>query len=161
MPPVRFTFGILGETQVDRTLADIEDNVADWSPAFEVLAGRFLTLEQRQFRTQGGYSGGWAPLSAKYAAWKARQPRAAGKGILRFTDELMKSLTEGPEIRIIGPRTLILGTSNPKAGWHHHGEGNLPVRRVVDLPDAEKVEWIKVLQSHAVTGGQTGVRAVR
>lgn len=158
---MRFTFGILGEHQVDRTLADIEDNVADWSPAFEVLTDRFLNLEARQFRTQGGYSGGWTPLSPKYAAWKARQPQGAGKGILRFTDELMKSLTEGPQIKIVGPRTLILGTANPKAAWHHHGEGRLPVRRVVDLPEVERVEWIKVLQSHAVTGGQTGVRAVQ
>lgn len=158
---VELQFAVLGEQLVDRTLADVADAVGDWRPAFEVLRGRFLELERRQFATEGGYSGGWAPLSPAYAAWKAK--RYPGKPILRRTDDLFlfRSLTVGPEIAIIEPQRLTLGTAVRYAGFHQDPQGGrLPRRPPVALPAGERDEWVKVLQSYAVTGGVTGVRGV-
>lgn len=157
---VRLTFGILGERQVDRTLAGIESNVEDWSPAFGTLRDRFLVLERHQFTSGGGYSGTWTPLSPRYAAWKARH--YPGKPIMRRTDELYRSLTVGPQINIVHKDAMRLGTAVPHARFHQNPTvpGRPPRRRVVELPEGERREWAKVLQSFAVTGHLTGVRAV-
>lgn len=156
--PTRLTFSVFGDAQVDRELVGIESAAEDLRPAWETLRGRFLTLERRQFASQGGYSGGWAPLSPRYAAWKA--VNFPGKTILRRTDHLYRSLTEGPDIAIIEPGYMILGTSVVYAEHHQRGGGRLPRRRPVELPDSERREWVKVLQSFIRTGGVTGVRAV-
>lgn len=155
---VRLTFAVFGDVQVDRTLEGIEAAAADLRPAWEVLRGRFLTSERRQFASQGGYSGGWRPLSPRYAAWKAAH--FPGKTILRRTDDLYESLVDGPDIAILEPDYMILGTSVGYAAYHQHGSGALPQRRPVELPDRERAEWVKVLQSFIRTGGVTGVRAV-
>lgn len=156
--PFRFTFGILGEDQVDRTFADIEDRVHDWRPAWSALRDRFLVLEQRQFATQGTYSGGWSPLSPKYAAWK--HARFPGRTILRRTDELYRSLTDGPQIDIREPMFMRLGTAVAHGAFHQSGTENMPRRRPVELPASERQNWVKVLQSYATTGKVTGVGAV-
>lgn len=155
---VRFTFAVFGDVQVDRTLEGISDRVVDMRPAWSELQRRFLIVESRQFRSQGGFSGGWSPLSPRYAAWKAR--RYPGKTILRRTDELFRSLTEGPDIAILEPDHMILGTSVDYGGYHQDGSGRLPRRRPVELPDWERREWVKVIQSFIGTGSVTGVRGV-
>lgn len=157
--PVQLTFSVFGDVQVDRTLEAIEHNAEDLRPAWRELQRRFLKLEARQFATEGGYSGGWTPLAPRYAAWKAR--RFPGKTILRRTDELWRSLTEGPDIAILEPHYMILGTSVAYAEPHQRGGGRLPRRRVVELSDGERREWVKVLQSFIRTGSVTGVRAVQ
>lgn len=155
---VRLTFAVFGDTQIDRTLDGIEAAAADMRPAWEVLRDRFLTLERRQFATQGGYSGGWAPLSPRYAAWKAKH--YPGKTILRRTDDLFRSLTEGPEIVILEPGYMVLGSAVEYGPYHQEGAGRLPRRRPVELPDRERREWVKVIQAYIRTGGVTGVRGV-
>lgn len=155
---VTLSFGVFGEQQVERTLEGIADRAEDMRPAWEVLRGRFLRVEQRQFASQGRYSGGWAPLSPRYAAWKARH--YPGKTILRRTDQLWRSLTQGPEIAILEPRFMMLGSAVRYGAFHQAGGGNLPRRRPVELSEYERRQWVKVMQSHIVTGGQTGVGGV-
>lgn len=157
--PVRLTFAVFGDTQIDRTLEAIDDRADDLRPAFEHLRARFLRVEQRQFASQGRYSGGWPPLSPKYATWKARH--YPGKTILRRTDELFRSLTEGPQIAVIEPGYMVLGSSVRYGEYHQAGSGRLPRRRPVELSEAERREWVKVLQSFIRTGSVTGVRSVQ
>lgn len=152
----RLTFSILGDVQLDRTLESIESAATDLRPAWEVLRGRFTRLEARQFAGEGRYSGGWSPLSPRYAAWKAKH--YPGKTILRRTDELWRSLTEGPEVAVIEPSYMVLGTAVDYAWYHQQGGRHLPRRRPVELPEAERREWMKVIQSFIRTGGFEGVR---
>lgn len=157
--PVRLTFTVLGDVQVDRTLEAIDERIVDMRPAWEALQARFLRVERRQFESQGRYSGGWAPLSPRYAAWKARH--YPGKTILRRTDDLFRSLTEGPEVAVLEPGYMVLGTAVEYAEYHQQGAGRLPRRRPVELSDYERREWVKVVQSFIRTGSVTGVRAVK
>lgn len=159
--PVTLTFGVLGEEQVARTLDRLADRAEDLTPAWEVLRQRFLRVELRQFASEGRYSGGWAPLSPRYAAWKARH--YPGKTILRRTDELWRSLTVGPEIAILRPTEMTLGTAVPYAIHHQRPStpGQPPRRRPLELSEYERRQWVKVLQAHIVTGHQTGVGDVR
>lgn len=148
---VRLRFSFWGDVQVDRTLARFEHAPEDLRPVWRVLRERFLVAERRQFATQGAYgSGGWTPLSPVYAAWKARH--FPGKTILRRTDELFLSLTQGPQISIMEPRQAIFGSSVDHGGYHQAGGPSLPQRRPVELPESERRAWVKVMQRFLATG---------
>lgn len=148
--PVRLHLDFYGDQQVDRTLDRFEARALDARPAWEAMADLFLVIERRQFATEGRYgSGGWAPLSPRYAAWKARH--FPGKTILRRTDELFTSLTEGPQIRIIEPGFMVLGSAVPYGKYHQLGDG-LPRRRPVELPESDRRTFVRMLQRFIVTG---------
>lgn len=121
-------------------------------PAWEVLTSRFAALEARQFASEGraGSPAGWAPLSPRYAAWKARH--YPGKTILRRTDELYNSLTQRPlDIEVLEPSFMLIGSSVPYGRFHQQGDG-LPRRRPVEFPELERRQWVKVVQRYLVTG---------
>lgn len=149
--PVRIRFSFYGEEQIDRTLVRFIEAAEDATPVWNVLADRFLVLEGRQFASEGGYaSGGWAPLSAAYAAWKAKN--YPGKTILRRTDDLWRSLTQGPAIRIIEPRFMVVGSDVDYGEYHQTGTGRMPRRRPIEFTDAERREWVRLIHRWIVTG---------
>jgi phage gpG-like protein len=148
---VRMSFDFYGDVQLDRTLERFAESVADATPAWEKMADRFVRVERRQFASEGAYgSGGWAPLSPRYAAWKAAH--YPGKPILRRTDDLWRSLTTGPAIRVITPSMMIVGSDVAYGRYHQRGGPKLPRRRPVEFPEAERREWVKILQRFIVTG---------
>lgn len=151
--PVRLRFTVYGDTQVDRSIARVENAAADMRPVWEVLRARFLRLEARQFATEGTYSGGWPALSPPYAAWKARA--YPGKTILRRTDDLWRSLVQGPAVAILEPALMILG-SDVDYGEHHQKPaipGRPPQRRPIELTENERREWVRIMQRYIITGG--------
>jgi phage gpG-like protein len=149
--PTTVRFEFFGEEQIARTLEGIEDRAEDASEAWEAIADRFVVAQRRQFASEGGYgSGGWSPLSPRYAAWKARH--YPGKGILERTDELRRSLTEGPEVRIIQPHDAWIGSTVGYGRYHQGGDG-VPRRRPVEFPESERREWAKIVQRFLRTGG--------
>lgn len=150
---IRLRLEVLGEDALDRTLVSVEA-AQDMRPAFEEVAEEFLRAERRQFASEGGFgSGGWAPLSPPYAAWKARH--YPGKPILRRTDELFRSLTQGPAVRVITPTLLRLGSDVAHGPPHQLGKG-VPRRRPVELPESTRRTMVKILQRFAITGKVRG-----
>ncbi|GLW22941.1 hypothetical protein DI270_017360 [Microbispora triticiradicis] len=146
---MRFTMDFFGDRTVDRKLVRFQGRVRDASPAFEQIADDFLRIEEKQFATQGGHaSGGWVPLSPNYAAWKAKH--YPGKLILQRESDLVESLTRGPEIRIVEPDQVILGTAVPYAQYHQHGGERLPARPPIALTEADKRRWIRYIQKYLV-----------
>lgn len=148
----RITFEFEGEVQLDRTLQRFELAAADATPVWHQLGDRFAEASRQQFDTEGSYgSGGWDPLSPRYAAWKAR--RYPGKPIMRRSDDTYNSLTQRPfGIENITEHSAEFGTGLAYPPFHQRGEGNNPVRKVVDLPESERRIWAKALQSWLVTG---------
>lgn len=149
---IRFTFSVEGETQIDRTLARFADNVGDASPLWDKLADRFVSIERRQFKSEGAYgSGGWAALSPRYAAWKARA--YPGKPILEREGNLVESLTRRPlGVEVIEAGFMVLGSGIDYGRYHQAGGGNLPQRRPVELPESERRSWVRLIQRFIVTG---------
>ncbi len=148
---VAVRFDLFGDTQLLRTIDRRLDYVSDMRPAWRELRRLFLVAERRQFATQGAWgSGGWAPLSEDYRRWKLRV--FPGKTILRATDELYRSLTEGPQIYVERPHEVIMGSAVRHGRFHQSGGGNLPRRRVLELPESERRGWVKVMQRYLVTG---------
>lgn len=152
---MRFTFTIEGETQIDRTLARFADNIGDASPLWDILADRFVKLEARQFKSEGAYgSGGWAALSPRYAAWKAKA--YPGKPILERTGALKGSLTRRPlGIEVLTPKSMTIGSGIDYGKFHQAGGGRLPQRRPVELPEGERRYWVGLIQRFVATGTAT------
>lgn len=148
---MRLTFSFYGDVQLDRTLARFSDNVGDARPVWEKLAAAFARAERRQFKSQGAYaSGGWSPLSPKYAEWKARH--YPGQPILVRTGELRASLTERPfGVEVIEPQQMAVGSDVDYGAFHQRGDG-LPRRRPVEFTEAMRREWVSKLQRFIVTG---------
>lgn len=149
---MRFTFAVEGETQIDRTLLRWADDLDDPIPLWDKLADRFAVAEGKQFRSEGAYgSGGWAPLSPPYAAWKARA--YPGKRILERTGALVESLTRRPfGIEILTRRAMTIGSGLVYGKYHQAGGGTLPQRRPVELPESERRTWIRYIQNFIRSG---------
>lgn len=146
---MRFSF--YGDVQLSRTLADRAERAEDARPVWDVLADRFAILERRQFRSQGAHaSGGWSPLSPRYAAWKARH--YPGQTILRRTDDLFRSLTQRPlGVEVLEPLLMVVGSDVEYGRYHQAGDG-VPQRRPVELTEHARQEWVRTLQRFLVTG---------
>jgi phage gpG-like protein len=148
----RFKLSFYGDVQLDRTLARMQENPKDARPLWEALANRFAAIETRQFKSAGRYaSGGWSPLSPRYAAWKAKH--YPGAPILTRTAALRNSLTRRPfGVDIIEHKSMAVGSDVDYGKYHQNGEGNNPQRRAVELTENERRRWMRALQRYVITG---------
>lgn len=71
----------------------IAAQIDDFTPLLHGLGDLFKAAEQKQFATEGGSSGGWAPLTAAYAAWKEQHFPGRPIGVLR--GHLRSAMTGG------------------------------------------------------------------
>ena len=149
---VMLTFDLLGERQVRRRLEQFSVLVNSAEPAWLAIAEDFLRLERRQFGSEGeAGSGGWAPLSPAYGAWKA--VRYPDSPLLQKSGALVNSLTWAGapgQVRDITPFSVTLGTSVPYARLHQDGTPTMPQRRPIELTEADKVRWVEILQAWIV-----------
>lgn len=149
--PVQITLAFWGDVQLKRTLARY-DAIDNATPLWNVLAGRFARLEALQFASEGAHtSGGWAPLSPRYAEWKAAN--YPGKTILRRTDALYESLTSRPlGIEILEPGFMVLGSDVDYGAYHQLGTDRMPRRRPVSLTESARRDWVKRIHAFLQTG---------
>lgn len=151
--PLRFTLDVLGETQVDRAFLRVSDAARNLTPLFERLVKELQEVEKLQFESEGAYgSGGWAELSE--ATIESKQRRGMDNGILRATNALYNSLTGSGSGSIVdvSAEWLRYGTAIPYAGFHQSGTSLMPQRRVVQLPEGERRNLVKIIQQYILTG---------
>lgn len=135
------------------TLARFRDHIADAQPAFEAMADHQAKVNTQQFNTRGGYgSGGWAPLSPDYAAWKMRHH--PGKPLMELSGDLRDSMTTRPfGIDEVTGQGFVIGTQLPYAAYHQHGTPKMPARPLFGTPQsADTKVFAKILQSWIVKG---------
>lgn len=149
---MRMAFAFYGDVQLDRELVRFSDRVGDARPAWEAMARSFREVQARQFNSEGSFgSGGWAPLSPAYAAWKAK--RYPGKPILVRTGALKESLTRRPfGVEELEEQFMVIGSDVEYGAYHQSGGGNLPRRRPVELRESTRRHWVTILQRHLVSG---------
>jgi phage gpG-like protein len=151
MPGLRFTFEVDGVEQISRGFSRFADGVRDLSPAWNDIAKDFHDVEAKQFESEGSSgSGGWRPLSPRYAAWKARH--YPSRGILVRTGTLRGSLTGKNEgyIERKAPLELTLGTAVSYAAAHQRGTRRMPRRPIIELNEGDKRRWSKFVQATLV-----------
>jgi phage gpG-like protein len=147
---VRITLDVFGDVQLDRQLLRFQEAFSDLSPAFEVLADDFLTVNKRQFDSEGGNSGTWAPLAPATV-----RRRGSAHPILNEHGDLRESLTQRGgkgSVRTVGPHELFVGTDVDYAHFHQSGTSRMPRRRPVELTAADRTRWVKSLQRFVTTG---------
>ena len=144
-------FGVAGEKQIRRGLSRFGDQVKDLSEPFREIVKAFHEGMGKQFETQGAYgSGGWQALSPDYAARKAVEYPSAG--ILVRSGLLSESLTgRNPwAIENVEPLRLEVGTKIPYGLYHQKGTSRMPARRLIDLTEEQKREWMRIIQRYLV-----------
>lgn len=103
-----------------------------------------LDYQRRHMDTEN--AGGWTPLNDAYRLRKIEEVGVIP--ILQYSGGMYRSLTEegAPNyVREENADSLKVGSSDPKARWHHEGAGRLPVREVIVVTDAEGREHMDVI----------------
>lgn len=138
---IRFSF--FGEEQVARGLEGFAARARDMRPAWKQIRSRFVDYETSWFDSEG--DGHWPALSKDYAEWKARH--FPGRKMLVRSGDMRESVLK-PDIDVTEPSYAVFGTADPVAGYHQKGAGRLPVRRVIDIDEQERREWVRVVQRY-------------
>jgi phage gpG-like protein len=152
--PFDIRFDVSGDVQVSRRLDRMQQKAKDLSSAFEKMHDSFLSIERKQFDTQGASgSGGWAPIKAKTLAFKAS--RQLDPRILHMKLRMRKSLTNktSPDhVAKITPHEAFFGTSVPYAAVHQNPKPSnpMPRRRVVELTESQRRAWARIIQKEIV-----------
>lgn len=137
-PALELVASLPGLASTSTRLNRLSAQVADWTPFWNQYFSPLFY--QREAEIFGAAQ--WKPLSATYAAWKARH--VPGRGILVSSGALKTSLTRpfaaGAIYRPLA-QGLVIGSSLPYARAHFTGTGpqrlgprSLPARREIQVP---------------------------
>ena len=152
---VSFSVSILGEMQLERSLAGRIRATSDLSHPFGRIADDIEESQERRFDREGSHDGStaWKPLSAAYAAWKAQH--YPGTKTLVRTGELRDALTGGPgSTREIAPLRMVVGGTIQVGAYdlgslHFTGTTRgMPARRPMALGRQQRHRWMRFLADH-------------
>lgn len=151
---MRLTIEGFGTKTVERDLLRFSDNLEVPALALEAIADFLRAAEMRQFDTQGGNSGGWAPL--KQATIDEKVRNGLDPRILRATERLRMSLIDKFDADHIeeplSPTSLRFGSRVPYGIFHQTGTSRMPKRPPLELSAADKVGIVKVVQKALLVG---------
>jgi phage gpG-like protein len=151
---VNIEFDVLGTERVSREILRPADRSRDMRPAFRDALGLLERRAEDQFDTQGGQSGGWAPLAASTLR------RKKGPQILIESGALKASLVssfDADAIRTIGPDSAAYGTKVSYAQYHHRGTSRMPRRPLLALDEPTRRDIVRAFQRHLFdTAGARG-----
>jgi len=143
----------IGTERVIRGFSRMDAKLHDLRPVFEEIREDFYEVEERNFR-RGGYPQKHKPLSPGYAKWKARV--APGKPIMTLHGRLRDSMTgqgaRGDTIDRRRRKFAEFGSKVPYAHRHQMGTMGMPQRRFVQLNEAIKRRWSKLIHEFVIKG---------
>ncbi|BCW95085.1 MAG: hypothetical protein KatS3mg018_0567 [Fimbriimonadales bacterium] len=155
--PVRLDFEITypGERPLRRALV-VYERVQDLSPAFERILPLLQDYTERYLAAGGAFEGNpaFAPLSARYARYKAR--RYPGAPILTRSGRMRASLAglTGDSIADVSPDRLVYGTRAPYALYHQMGTRKMPKRPPLRLSKPLTTRILAALRRYLVEVGE-------
>ena len=148
---VRIVIDTLGVEAVSRDLLRWADRAVDVHDAMEDVLDLLRAAERDQFNSEGGSgSGGWEKLAD--STLKRKAALGQDERILRATGALFDAVTKkGDDAEIAIPRSdgLDFGTTLAYAQYHPQGRG-VPKRPVVQLPEADRRQAIRIVQRYIV-----------
>lgn len=144
---MNFGVNIKGEREFFEALDRLSEVVADqrergWQENVDVR----LDYQRRHMDSEFG--GGWTPLDDEYQLRKIEDVGALP--ILQYSGALNRSLTVAGStgfVREESAETLLVGSSNRLARYHHYGAGRLPRREVIVITNAEEKQHMEVFES--------------
>jgi len=128
-------------------LERLHDAMTDLSPVWPNVESIFGDFIQKQFESQGGYTGTtWVPLNPSYAEWKSRH--YGGKGMMHLTERLYPSLrfpAHEEHVHYEGPNFVEMGTRVPYAKAHQYGRPDIKLPRRQVLPRFTSAEGKRIV----------------
>ena len=149
--PIRIDVEVRIE-KVQNLIADIQDRCTDARPVFKWAHQVLKKTFAENFTTQGLPVGGWSPLDAEYAGWKAR--RLPGRPTLIRSGELFRSLSElsDPSVNEINKLSATFGTGLQYAKFHQYGTEKMPKRQILFIPQSFADDFAEKLVNYIVEG---------
>ena len=116
--------------------------------AFPLVEKSFHALEAHQWASESG----WAPLTQATLDRKARG-NWGDKDMVR-TGDLAESLITGGGYGFteITPRSILMATNAPYAGYHQFGSDRMPARPIVTVDEKTAVAWGLVIEAYVFSG---------
>jgi hypothetical protein len=150
---VQIEVEVFGDKQISRHLLRFGERAVRATPLWNSLYRDLQNIERVQFLTEGAHgSGGWAALAPSTIADKER--RGLSPWILRASEILFNSLTGRGlgQIKEIGPDFMRFGSDIPYGIYHQRGTVHMPMRKVIDITEPERVAIVKKIQMFLVRG---------
>jgi hypothetical protein len=119
---------VTGDAEVERAVHAFGVAISDLRGFWPSVVPLFISWMREQFAAEGAWGGAsWAPLTPRYAAWKAK--KYPGRSILYATGDLRRAASSPG--RFATPSTLTLSIQDPKAGYHQDGTSKMPARPII------------------------------
>lgn len=138
-----------GDEALNRVLDGWTRKIEDWQPAWRQIVLDHRETSMLQFVGDGRVDGlsRYAPLSPRYARWKAR--RYPGRPILTASGRLQRETT-GAKTTLTKTR-LEIRIPTPYAIFHQRGTSKMPARPVLRLAQnrAQQDRWLDIIVKHA------------
>ena len=153
---LHLSLDIDGDRELSRKLHGLLNRVTDLEPVFKAIAADWSLTMARKFASGGAYEAGtdaqgqanpaWAPLSPRYAAWKAAH--YPGSTILQRTGALRQAAVN-PQVTT-SATSLRLVVDNAWALYHQSSRPRtrLPRRPFASLTAKQKSRWVKAFRDH-------------
>lgn len=155
---VKIRFEVANEVQFSRAFEEANSSYMNFEKPFGLMAEDFFQTMSTIFSAEGSFEGRsrWAALSPAYARWKARH--FPGKKILELNGRLKNSLVTkgGPDnVLEITPDTLVVGTTVPYAIYHQTGTPKMPMRKIIELTNEQKLRWVHIMHAYMYEVNET------
>lgn len=140
-----------------RTIDGWQDRAKNFKPVFKKIQKQLERSWADNFTVGGLLAGGWAPLSARYGAWKS--VHFPGTAPMVRTGNLFKSLSDlrgAPNE--INKTSARFGTNIEYAKFHQYGTSRMPKRQVVYEPTRARSEWAELAKDHILGKRQRSKR---
>lgn len=164
MKPLRIKFQVMNEVQFNRAFEVAIVGVSNFDQPFTMIADDFFQSMGNTFQAEGAFEGRprWLDLSPAYAKWKARH--YPGRKILELSGRLGRSLSvKGGEDNILSmtPLELTMGTRVPYAKYHQTGTPRMPMRKIIELTQEQKLRWVHIIHQYLFGVYDTAARMTR
>lgn len=145
-----------GYTEFNRAIHGAMANADDLEPLFAAIAAEVRDSIAKRFAAEGAADGqpAWAPLSADYAAWKAK--RYPGQPILQRTGALLEAATNPTTTTTATSLTMTI--ENEYAIYHESRRprgSRLPRRAFMALSGQQRARITRLLRAHLRAGLDT------
>lgn len=130
-------------------LDDLKKRMRDLRPVWPSLQSSLKNYMISNFTAQGLPSGGWKPLDAEYASWKATN--FPGAPMLVQSGELFRQVSQGPKLES-GARDAKFKFSGKIARFHQYGTEKMPARPILFAPERWVNEAADVVADYIVEG---------
>jgi hypothetical protein len=135
---VKISFQVHGQKEISRAFDDYGLQINNLTVPLGRMGDEIIKNVRQQFNSQGveGLGAPWAPLSARYAAWKLAH--FGPKPILVATGDMKRAaLNKATAIRVT-PRRLVYEIQDDKAGYHQDGTVHMPARPIVAFSEVQR-----------------------